>query len=101
MSVLKGGNGCGRWDEARFTKLLTQLAVVCAPRRFALCEVHGDRDDGTIAWWGMADAERAHIVSVDGLCTASFDSAEDALDRFSHIGEMRLVWIDGPREREE
>ncbi len=82
------------WDEAEFTALLTDLAHACAPRRFALCEIHGDREDGSVFGWGMAFDDRAVIWRTTGHALGAFGSAESALALLSRRRNLQLVWID-------
>ncbi|KWW99504.1 hypothetical protein LI90_1140 [Carbonactinospora thermoautotrophica] len=84
------------WDEAEFTTLLADLAHAYAPRRFALCEVHGEREDGSVFGWGMAFDDRAVIWRTTGA-VGTFESAESALTLFSRRRNLQLVWIDQGR----
>ncbi len=82
------------WGEEEFMAELTDLAVSEAPRRFALCEVEGERWDGWIYGWGLAFADRVVFFAPGDCLAGEFTSAQKALALFSRSRDLRLVWID-------
>ncbi|MDG4814584.1 hypothetical protein O7628_03540 [Micromonospora sp. WMMD956] len=78
-----------------FHRMLVELVEEFAPRRFAICEEHGDRIDGEVVAWGMAFDECALLRCDDQSATGHFTSAESALRLFARTGRrLRLIWID-------
>ncbi|WP_017976025.1 hypothetical protein [Actinopolyspora halophila] len=83
-------------------EVLLELARTRQPRRFALCErrtgAHGGAEHGVYAW-GLdfnerRDGESTGAVLVgEGGWFGNADSAEDALEVFSLIRELYLVWV--------
>lgn len=72
-----GGATLALGTEAEFMKLLVDLSVTFAPRRFALCEVYGERADGWVFGWGMTfGSGSAMLYRDDGRPLGSFASAE-------------------------
>ncbi|MEU5847110.1 hypothetical protein [Saccharopolyspora shandongensis] len=92
----------GPWGEDELPAVLEDLAGAYQPRKFALCEVARDGDgvtDARIYLWGLdfcrapgADGPGAVFVSPHGW-TGNSDSAEGALECFSLIRDLRLVWL--------
>ncbi len=83
-------------DEAEFAAILREMVTAGAPRVFAVVQEYGERSDGRIAAWGMAFAEHAEVVAVDGGLRMNVTSPENALRCFGR-GETirpRLVWFD-------
>ncbi|MDV6011202.1 hypothetical protein F8178_01680 [Haloechinothrix sp. LS1_15] len=83
-------------DEERFAEILASIVADEAPRLFAVVEEYGRRVDARIAGWGLAFAERAEVVSIDGALRMKLNTPEEALRGFgfgSHI-TARLVWFD-------
>jgi hypothetical protein len=78
-----------------FHQMLVDLVNDHAPRRFAVCEEHGDRVDGEVFAWGMAFSDSALLVDDHQSFTGRFADAAGAVRLFSRGGRrMRLVWID-------
>ena len=82
----------------RLLKELTELSVESAPRRFAICLLDADRDDGVVLGWGLALEDQAvAYVPADGcrppslLCAASLARLPRLVRR---DGDVRLIWID-------
>lgn len=85
---------CTAMSEAEFAELATGLVTDEAPRLFALLEEVGDREDGWIVAWGMAFAEHAHLVGVNGLANhLLLDSAEQARQLLGRRAKIRLIWV--------
>ncbi|KWX00697.1 hypothetical protein LI90_1720 [Carbonactinospora thermoautotrophica] len=82
------------WSEEEFMAELTELAVSEAPRRFALCEVEGERWDGWVHGWGMEFPDGAVFFAPGSRQAGVFTSAQSALVLFSRSRNLRLVWID-------
>jgi hypothetical protein len=84
--------------EERLLKELAELAAESAPRRFALCLLDADHDDGVVLGWGLAlDDQAIAYVPADGrrppslLCAGSLARLPKLVRR---DGDVRLVWID-------
>ncbi|KAA5825826.1 hypothetical protein F1721_32210 [Saccharopolyspora hirsuta] len=92
----------GPWGEDELPAVLADLAGAQQPRKFALCEVEraGDKvTDAHIYLWGLdfgresgGSGPGAVFVSPDGW-TGNSDSAEGALECFSLIRDLQLVWL--------
>ncbi|HZE30823.1 MAG TPA: hypothetical protein VE198_05220 [Actinoallomurus sp.] len=79
-------------------KELTELSAESAPRRFAICLLDVDHDDGIVLGWGLAlDDQAVAYVPADGggppslLCSSSLARLPKLLRR---DGDLRLIWID-------
>jgi hypothetical protein len=82
------------YNEA-FAKLLTKYVTYAAPRLFALCQDPFDEDaEGWVFAWGAAFDDSAVLFSPNGKFTGTFNSADSALDLFSHTQDLCLVWVD-------
>ncbi|GGP43480.1 hypothetical protein [Saccharothrix coeruleofusca] len=86
------------WDEAGFADFLQGLAQDDAPRLFAIAHEYGTRQDGWIAAWGMAFADRADVVSTEGDFRATAKDPDSALATFERFkgGEdvkLHLLWV--------
>ncbi|WP_326556663.1 hypothetical protein [Micromonospora sp. NBC_01796] len=78
-----------------FHQLLLELATDYAPRRFAICEEHGDRIDGRVFAWGMAFEDHAWLCADDSSLVGKFATAENAVRVLSRGGRrLHLSWID-------
>ncbi|MGI8306764.1 hypothetical protein [Saccharopolyspora hattusasensis] len=92
----------GPWGEDELPAVLEDLAGAYQPKKFALCEVDRDGDKvaaARIYLWGLdfcrapgGDGLGAVFVSPHGW-TGNSDSAEGALECFSLIRDLRLVWL--------
>jgi hypothetical protein len=78
---------------------LTELSTASAPRRFAICLLDVDHDDGVVLGWGLSlDDQAIAYVPADGcgppslLCSGSLARLPKLLRR---DGDVRLIWIDG------
>ncbi|MDA3648779.1 hypothetical protein LZ318_10145 [Saccharopolyspora indica] len=90
------------WGEGELSAVLADLAEAQQPRKFALCEVARDGDgvvDAQIYLWGLdfcrepgGSGPGAVFVSPHGW-TGNSDSAEGALECFSRIRDLRLIWL--------
>lgn len=81
--------------EDEFAAELRELCVETAPRRFAICAVRGEYQDGVVVGWGMAlDGERAVVCHAQTRAIGRFRSAEGAYRLFARSGPVRLIWID-------
>lgn len=81
---------------------LAELAAECAPRRFALCWLDAEDQDGGVLAWGLAFPNGAAVAIGDGgdPVVGRFVSAESAC-RFLGRGEDAvLVWLDAPTSNE-
>jgi hypothetical protein len=81
-------------SEAEFEELVARLAVVEAPRMFAVYEVAPDRSDVVAFGWGLAFATRAFFVGCrDARPTyASLGSPAALLRLFGRRRDLRLHW---------
>ncbi len=86
---------CG---EREFAALLRQLAVLGAPRLFAIAEECGDREDGWITAWGVDFGDHAEVFGATGRHLMSTDKPENAM-RLLVLADGRtphLVWLSDP-----
>lgn len=92
----------GMTTNAAFTDLekeSAELAAEEAPRRFALCWIDAEHDDGGILYWGLEFRDGDALVCRDsGRSFGMFESAEAARRRFSRTRTVTLIWLDAPRE---
>ena len=73
----------------------TALVFECAPRRFALCWIGYEEDDGGILAWGLQfGTDHAVTCGESGGGLGRFASAEDARRLYARAREVLLVWID-------
>lgn len=78
-----------------------ELAAEEAPRRFALCWIDADEEDGGILYWGLEFRDGDAVVcGGSGRSFGIFQGAEAARRRFSRVRTVTLVWLDGPPEPE-
>ena len=86
----------GRLDPAGCGRLmLVELVNAFAPRRFAICEEHGDRIDGRVFAWGLAFEDSALLCDDEQAYTGRFRSPDSAMRLFARSGRrLRLIWID-------
>jgi hypothetical protein len=76
---------------------VAELATEYAPRRFALCWVDAEQDDGGILYWGLQFRDGgATLIDDSGRRLGDFESAESARRLFSRTGAVTLVWLDPP-----
>ena len=75
---------------------MTELSAEQAPRRFSLCGIDVDADDGAVLAWGFAFAQRAILCTPEGTPKGVFPSAESVVRRFGRGEKLRLIWIDPP-----
>ncbi len=78
-----------------FTAIVDDMVADSAPRVFAVVQEYGERVDGRIAAWGIAFADHAEVVGVDGTLRMRLPEPQHALGRFAwgrHI-TPRLVWV--------
>ncbi|MFI0357354.1 hypothetical protein [Actinomadura sp. 9N407] len=88
--------------SGRLCEEATELAFEYAPRRFALCWVDFDEDDGGILCWGLQLAtDTATICSESGRTLGRFSSAEDARRFFARKEEVLLIWLDEEAQTDE
>jgi len=88
-------------NEAEFTELVAEMVSDAAPRLFAVVQELGEREDGRIAAWGMAFADRTDVLRCGGgswLSVSSPDRACWLLGRGPDI-TARLVWVTPPTPR--
>ncbi|MGI8307069.1 hypothetical protein [Saccharopolyspora hattusasensis] len=82
-------------SEQQFAAMLQRMVANEAPRLFAVVQEYGDRVDRRVAAWGMAFADHAEVVAVDGGLRMNLRKPTNALHAF-HIGShvrARLVWF--------
>jgi hypothetical protein len=84
--------------QERLLEELTELSAEAAPRRFAICLLDVDHDDGVVLGWGLAlDDQAVAYVPADGcgppglLCSGSLARLPKLVRR---DGDVRLIWID-------
>ena len=87
----------GRIEEQLIAEL-TELSAESAPRRFAICLLDVDHEDGVVLGWGLAvDDQAVTYVPADGrgpsglLCASSLARLPRLVRR---DGDVRLIWID-------
>ncbi|TDC47811.1 hypothetical protein E1281_25685 [Actinomadura sp. KC345] len=81
---------------------VTELAAELAPRRFALCWIDAEEDDGGVLGWGFQIDDDLAVVcgTSDGGVLARCSSAEQAGRLLSRSQEVTVVWLDGVRHDE-
>ncbi|WP_229400310.1 hypothetical protein [Micromonospora okii] len=81
--------------EEEFQQALVELVNEFAPRRFAICEEHGDRIDGDVFAWGLAFTDGAVLWGDADSLAGRFRDAESAVRLFARTGRrLRLIWVD-------
>ena len=72
-----------------------ELAAEYAPRRFALCWIDAEQDDGGVLCWGLQlRSGDALVYRESGGWFGQFDDAEAAQRLFSRTRTVTLVWLD-------
>ena len=90
-------NSCAIGDPKSLRAEAAELAAEYAPRRFALCWLDVEEDDGGILLWGLELAsDRVIVMGEDGYALGVFSSAEAARTRFAHARDLVLIWLDEP-----
>ncbi|ROP39000.1 hypothetical protein [Saccharothrix texasensis] len=88
------------WSAEQFAGLMRELAVVEAPRLFALVEEYGEAEDARVAGYGLAYEDRADVNSVEGDFQLHSQSAESARmlfeisSRSTGVQRVHVVWVD-------
>jgi hypothetical protein len=80
----------GLWAE------IAELSAEQAPRRFSVCEIDVDADDGAVLAWGFVFPDGAMLCTPDGTPRGVLRSAESTWKLFRRGAERRLIWIDPP-----
>ncbi|GAA4616859.1 hypothetical protein GCM10023195_75070 [Actinoallomurus liliacearum] len=76
---------------------VAELATEEAPRRFALCWVDAEQDDGGVLCWGIQLRHGdALVCRGSGGWFGQFEDAETARRVFARTRTVTLVWIDAP-----
>lgn len=77
---------------------LADLSTGYAPRRFALCVVDVERDDGVVLGWGLALPDEAlaylHHAATPTAGILRAPSATCFPPMLSSVGDVKLWWID-------
>jgi hypothetical protein len=74
---------------------VAELAAEEAPRRFAICWVDVEEDDGGVLCWGLQFRDGEALVHHDdGAWSGRFESAEVARRMLARTRTVTLVWID-------
>ncbi|GAA2107249.1 hypothetical protein [Actinomadura alba] len=71
-----------------------ELAAETAPRRYSVCALDVEAEDGAVLAWGLAFPGRAVLCKLDGRPAGTFVSAESSMRMLRRRGEVRLIWID-------
>lgn len=83
-----------------FTDLQQEVAELVAeeaPRRFAICWIDTEEDDGGVLCWGLEFRRGGALVHRDGGgWSGRFESAEVARRMLSRARTVTLVWLDAP-----
>ncbi|MCO6011648.1 hypothetical protein NE236_42535 [Actinoallomurus purpureus] len=80
-------------------KEAAELAAEYAPRRFALCWVDPEQDDGGVLYWGLQLRDGHAMVCRESKgWLGEFENAEAARRVFSRTRTVTLVWLDPPGE---
>lgn len=79
-------------------KEAAEIAAEYAPRRFALCWIDSEQDDGGVLCWGLQLPDGPALVVRDsGGWSGRFRDAETARRVFSRTRRtVTLVWLDAP-----
>lgn len=93
-------NDCARRTQTPLRDELAELAAECAPRRFALCWLDVDDEDGGIFAWGLAFSSEEVVVigDDDRRVLGVFASAERARRLLGRGGDLVLIWLDEPTD---
>src|SRR3954467_14449977 len=76
---------------------VAELAAEVAPRRFALCWIDAEQDDGGVVCWGLQLLDgHAMVWAESGGWCGRFEDAEAARRVFSRARRVPLVWLDAP-----
>ena len=91
-------NDCASRTLAALRDELTELVTECAPRRFALCWLDPDEEDGGVLAWGLDLPSGEVVVMGDNdKLHGTFRSAESARKLLGrHRGDLVLLWLDEP-----
>jgi hypothetical protein len=77
---------------------LAELAAEAAPRRFAICLLDPERDDGVVLGWGLAlEGQAVAYVPAEDCgrpCLICARSPAQLPRMLRCTGDVRLVWID-------
>jgi hypothetical protein len=88
-------NCCVIRDQVSLRDEVAELAAEYAARRFTLCWIDVEDDDGGIFGWGMVlPSDVAVVTDDDGHLLGVFSSAERARRLFGRRREVVLVWFD-------
>ncbi|MFD0856865.1 hypothetical protein ACFQ07_31825 [Actinomadura adrarensis] len=79
----------------RLRREMTELVFEHSPRRFALCWLDFEEDDGGVLAWGLEfESGRAVVCGESGTHLGCFSSAEHARLLHARRREVMLVWND-------
>jgi hypothetical protein len=67
---------------------------VAVPRLFALCREYCEDNEDWLFAWGAALTDSAVLFGPNGKIIGTSNTANSALNLFSRIEDLRLVWID-------
>jgi len=77
---------------------MADLSAEEAPRRFALCTVDVEQDDGVVLGWGLALPDEAIAYMYDENIPSMSILRATAATRFPRMlrraGNVRLIWVD-------
>jgi hypothetical protein len=85
------------YDESALREEMAELVAEFAPRRFSLCWIDDEEDDGGVVYWGLQLPSEVTVVtreSGDGL--GVFSSAEAAQRLLARRHPLELIWLDPP-----
>jgi hypothetical protein len=74
--------------------LLAKYVTHAAPRQFALCRESCEGAEDWVFAWGAAFDDGAALFNPHGALIGTFSSADAALDLFSHVQDLHLIWVD-------
>jgi hypothetical protein len=107
-------DGTARPTEESLLAEMADLSAEEAPRRFALCTVDVEEDDGAVLGWGLALADEAIAYMYGEAIAGAHDEVNDcahdenvptmnilrasSATRFPRMlrraGNVRLIWVD-------
>lgn len=85
------------YDEKALYTEMAELVHEFAPRRFSLCWIDAEEDDGEVIYWGLQLPDGITVLTGEsGHGLGVFSSAEAAQRLLGRRHPLELIWIDSP-----
>ena len=65
------------------------------PSAFVIFEWRRDEDAPCLFGWGMELPDRALFWDADRVLSGEYESAQQVVERWSHVWDLRLMWVSG------